>query len=100
MIPQVFLAQAKIGDVVQVSWIGALFDPDAYIKPGDKAKKFVSVCSCGFVADKGDDYISIGIDGMYEAGNSQPSFRTILTLPIINLTNGEIFGTIPPAPAP
>jgi len=96
MTPNELISQVVIGSVVQVIWVSALFDPDAVIKPGTKSAGLSKIFSCGFVADIGanKEYITIGIDAMYEAGNKDPSFRTTLTIPVVNIVSAEIYGKL------
>jgi hypothetical protein len=94
MTGQELLAQASVGSVIQVLWTTALFDPEAVIKPGARSVGTSRIFSCGFVADKGVDYITIGIDSMYEGTNTVPSFRSTLTIPVVNIVSAEIYGRI------
>ena len=94
MTGQELITQAEVGSVIQVVWTTALFDPEAVIKPGAHSIGTSKIFSCGFVADKGTDYITIGIDSMYEGSNKEPSFRSILTIPSVNIINAEIYGKI------
>ena len=93
---QDFLANATIGSVVQIVWTTALFDPEAVIKPGSHSIGISKIFSCGFVADVGvnKDYVTLGIDSMIEAGNKLPSFKTTLTIPVVNIVNAEIYGKV------
>jgi len=88
--------QVVVGDVVQVVWTSALFDPEAVIKPGAKSSGPSKIFSCGFVADIGvaKDYITLGIDSMIEAGQKEPSYRTILSIPAGNIVQAEIYGKV------
>ena len=88
------MGKVALGDVVQVIWLSALFDPEAIIKPGARSTGLSKTFSCGFAADIGKDYITIGIDAMYEAGSKEPSFRTTLTIPVVNIQSAEIYGKI------
>jgi len=96
MTPQELISKVVVGDVVQIVWITALFDPEAVVKPGSHAPGFSKIFSCGFCADigKDKDYITIGIDSMIEAGNKDPSFKTTLTIPVVNILNAEIYGKV------
>jgi galactitol-specific phosphotransferase system IIC component len=93
MTPQEFMTGLTIGKIVQVVWKGPQFAPDAIVKSGDKVVPLSKIYSSGFVADFGTDYICIGIDTMMEAGNTVPSFRSLLTIPISNIISAEIYGT-------
>lgn len=91
-----FFTTAKIGQVVQIVWKAPIFDPDAVIKPGEKPTGLSKVFTCGFVAfiDENKEFISIGIDSMFEGGSKQPSFRTILNIPAGSIEKAEIYGNL------
>lgn len=88
------ISRVGIGNVVQVVWISALFDPEAIIKPGTKATGLSKIFSCGFVADFTEEYITLGIDALYEEENKEPSFRTTLTIPVVSIQSAEIYGKL------
>jgi len=87
-------AQATVGSIVQVVWSSALFDPEAVIKPGTHAPGVTKIFSCGFIADIAKEYITLGLDAMYESGNNAPSFRTTVTIPAVNVSNAQIYGKV------
>lgn len=91
-----FLAKVEIGNVVQVVWKGAMFDPDAVLKPGEVSNGLSKVYTCGFVAfiDEKKEFVTIGIDSMFEAGNKQPSFRSLITIPTATIESAELYGNV------
>ena len=91
-----FLDMVQVGYVVQITWNGPLFDPDLIVKPGEKTVGLSKVYTCGFVAytEPGGPFISIGIDAMYEGGNTEPSFRSVVTIPVSSIESAEIYGAI------
>ena len=93
---QEFLANVAVGNVVQIVWKGAMFDPDAVLKPGEASNGLSKVYTCGFVAFIGDkkDFITVGIDSMFEAGNKEPSFRSLITIPVATIESAEIYGKV------
>lgn len=93
---QELFLKVVVGDVIQIVWTSALFDPEAVIKPGTKSLGPSRVFSCGFVADIGTsrEYITLGIDSMVEAGQTNPSYRTTLTIPASNIVRAEIYGKV------
>lgn len=94
MTPLMLMTNAVVGDVVQVAWTTAVFDPDFVIKPGESSTGLKQIFSCGFVADVGTDYITLGFDALYESGSTSPSFRTTLTIPVSNIKSAEIYGKL------
>jgi len=93
---QEFLASAEIGSIVQVVWRGATFDPDAVLKPGEASNGLSKVYTCGFVAFIGQnkEFVTVGIDSMFEAGNKEPSFRSLITIPVATIESAEIYGKV------
>ncbi len=91
------ISGAALGSVVQVCWCSALFDSNVVIKMGQKSPDLSKVFSCGFLADKGDDYITIAFDALYEPANTDPSFRTILTIYLPNIISVQVYGSMLPA---
>lgn len=75
------LSNIKRGDVVMVVWTGTLFDPDAYIRPGNATPDPESITSVGFISELTSAKLSISLDAMYEAGNTEPSFRAATAIP-------------------
>lgn len=96
MTVQDFLDTVQIGYVVQIIWNGPLFDPDLIVKPGEKTVGLSKVYTCGFVAytEPGSSFISIGIDAMYENNNTEPSFRSVVTIPVSSIESADIYGGI------
>lgn len=93
---QEFLVNAKTGNAVQIVWKGAVFDPDAVLKPGESSNGLSKVYTCGFVAfvDPNKEFVTIGIDSMFEAGNKEPSFRSLITIPVGTIESAEIYGKV------
>lgn len=93
---QEFLANVNVGNVVQIVWKGAMFDPDAVLKPGEASNGLSKVYTCGFIAFIGDnkEFVTVGIDSMFEAGNKEPSFRSLITIPTATIESAEIYGKI------
>ena len=89
-----FLSNITIGNAVQIIWKGAVFDPDAVLKPGQSPGGLSKVYTCGFVAFINDEFITIGIDSMFEAGNKEPSFRSLITIPVVTIESAEIYGKV------
>lgn len=89
-----FVSNIGVGNIVQVVWLGPLFDPDLIVKPGESTLGPSKVFTCGFVAFHNKDFVSIGIDSMFEGTNTEPSFRTVLTIPVSSIINGEIYGKL------
>lgn len=94
MTSEELISKAALGYVVQVVWVSALFDPEGIIRPGEKSTGLSNVFSCGFIADFNKEYITIGIDALYEQGNKEPSFRTTLTIPVASIRSAEIYGKV------
>lgn len=91
-----FLGKVEIGNIVQVVWKGATFDPDAVLKPGDASNGLSKVYTCGFIAFIGEnkEFITVGIDSMFEAGNKEPSFRSLITIPTATIESAAIYGKV------
>jgi len=91
-----FFAKAEIGNIVQVIWKGAVFDPDSVLKPGEVPDGPSKVCTSGFVAFIGEkkEFVTIGVDSMFEAGNKEPSFRSLITIPTGTIESAEIYGKV------
>jgi hypothetical protein len=89
-----FLANVKIGNSVQIVWKGSTFDPDAVLKPSETPIGLSRVYTCGYIAHIGKDFITLAIDTTFEAGNTNPSFRSLINIPTGTIEDVEIYGKV------
>lgn len=94
MTVQDFLDTVQVGYIVQITWNGAVFEPDMIIRPGEKAAGLSKVYTCGFAAyiDPDKTFISIAATAMYEGENTESSFRSVVIIPVSAIESAEVYG--------
>lgn len=87
-----FLQSVQVGNVVQIIWNGATFEPDAVIKAGEFSKGLSKVYTCGFVAfvDVKSGFITVATESTIEGENNQ-LFRSLVNIPTGTIESGEIY---------
>lgn len=89
-----FIKTANVGNIVQITWTSTVFEPDTVLTSKDEASPVGQVYSCGYVAQMNKEYVAIAFESLFQKGDTNPSFRSILTIPFGNIVSAEVYGKL------